>query len=332
MIKFHTIFVLALTPTFLLICSLIVWKLRSEVNDLSRIMLSLLCSIFTIFSAIFLFRIISNTNPIEGLYLVPEDLFGSILLQLSFCLYPFVIYHPKSNRAKIYSALFVLPLGIVSIGVFSGINYTELISYSFIWDNINKPDVLFRLLSLFLTVFYGFTLYILPFDKSKRNSDKRFINFYSLGMLSTAVFLTFGQLTHNYVLILLHYIIVLLFFSAIVWYELRIRHKTDNIQENEDDQLWNSIMTILEENEGWRDNEMSLTFLTTKVLSNRTYIEKAFNRNCGMSFYKYISKRRIDYITETLKKILKLMFRIYSITWASVPTLQPQKTSNALLV
>ena len=35
--------------------------------------------------------------------------------------------------------------------------------------------------------------------------------------------------------------------------------------------------------------------------SNRTYVGNAFKQNTGMTFAKYLSKRRIDYVTAALK-------------------------------
>ena len=36
--------------------------------------------------------------------------------------------------------------------------------------------------------------------------------------------------------------------------------------------------------------------------SNRTYVGKAFKQNTGMTFAKYLSKRRIDYVMTILKE------------------------------
>ena len=104
---------------------------------------------------------------------------------------------------------------------------------------------------------------------------------------------------------------------SVTWYELckRLRLPGDpapitvilqleapQICEYANDRLWERITDLLDNKEKWRDPNLSLSSLSESLKSNRTYVEKAFKRNTGMTFIKYITKRRIDYVTSERPK------------------------------
>lgn len=65
--------------------------------------------------------------------------------------------------------------------------------------------------------------------------------------------------------------------------------------------VWEKIRSLVDENEGWKDPDISLTSLSQKSYSNRTYVSDAFRRNTGMTFNRYIAQCRINYVVESLK-------------------------------
>ena len=95
------------------------------------------------------------------------------------------------------------------------------------------------------------------------------------------------------------------------WYELKERLLVpESIPEaeivcncdNEDIGLWGQILVHLDNNEKWRDPNLSLSTLSELLESNRTYVGEAFKRNTGITFVKYLTKRRIDYVTARLEE------------------------------
>ena len=60
----------------------------------------------------------------------------------------------------------------------------------------------------------------------------------------------------------------------------------------------------MDKNEKWRDPNMSLNTLSEILQSNRTYVGEAFKQNTGMTFAKYLNKRRIDYVMTILEEDL----------------------------
>ena len=66
--------------------------------------------------------------------------------------------------------------------------------------------------------------------------------------------------------------------------------------------VWNKIRSLVDENEGWKDPDLSLSTLSQKTFSNRTYVSDAFRRNTGMTFNRYIAQCRINYVVESLRR------------------------------
>jgi YesN/AraC family two-component response regulator len=117
-------------------------------------------------------------------------------------------------------------------------------------------------------------------------------------------------MTHAYWLMLVHQFVWISFFLSVAWYELRERLLVPQVAmkqeescdcDSTDSNLWKEITTLLENNEKWRDPNLSLISLSEQLESNRTYIGNAFKQNTGMTFVEYITKRRIDYVIAEMK-------------------------------
>ena len=100
------------------------------------------------------------------------------------------------------------------------------------------------------------------------------------------------------------------FFFWIAWYELNERLlpvpvtcETQFVPEthSDEDKLWQKIVNLMDEEDGWFNPEINQAYLAEKLFSNRTYIGEAFKRNTGMTFRDYQTKRRINYVVEQLK-------------------------------
>lgn len=316
MIKYISIVILIILALCNVGCSLTLWKRRGETEGRSRTILSMSCLAFVFFASLLIFRTLNNSAPADSNYLNPNDIFGPALLQLAFFIYPLeTLRLKKCSKTKFYIILFAPLLLMSLIGLFGGIEYTTLKAGEDIRANISRPDVLFRFATLILFLCYGFALLAIPYDKDKYPSYGRFITTYTLGMALIGTMFFLLQITHSDVLSLLNQIIWGAFFIKITSYELRLRPSVlvplaeetqtetmEDIAEAGQELLWNKIIKIIEEEEGWRKPEMSLPFLTSAVLSNRTYVEDAFKRNCGMSFRKYLSKRRVEYVVQELRR------------------------------
>ena len=99
---------------------------------------------------------------------------------MTFFLYPLEVIHPTIGRAKVYALLFV-PLFLLAItGMCGGIQYTPIYTYADLWLHIREFNVWFRLLALFIMLFYAFSLFLVRYNWRRSSADRGFILCYAV--------------------------------------------------------------------------------------------------------------------------------------------------------
>ena len=304
-----TILLVFMTVT-LVISGILLWKRRKEASDYSRIIWAVFSWISAFFTLTFIMRTWQETTTADGAFFEPEHTFVPILMQMTFFLYPLEVIRPTISRAKVYVLLFTPLILLVSVGMCAGIEYTTIYTYADLWQHIGEFNVWFRLLTLTVMLFYCFSLFLVPYDWRKSSADKKFIMFYSCGFCLIGLLHFSIQMSHAYWLVLAHQIVWITFFLAVAWYELRERllvpqtvlEQVESYDgDSTDDSLWKGINLLLDNNDKWRDPNLSLSSLSEQLASNRTYVGEAFKRNTKMTFIEYLTKRRIDYVIDALQ-------------------------------
>ena len=304
-----TICLILMTVTFV-VCGFLLWKRRHEPHDYSRTIQALLCWMSAFFSFTFIFRTWIGTTTADSAYFEPEHTFVPLLMQMTFFLYPLEVMRPTVSRSLVYALLFFPLLLLVFIGTCTGIEYTPLYTYADLWMHLGEFNVWFRLFTLIVMLFYSFALFLVPYDWRRSSADKRFITRYACGFCLIGLLHFFIQMSHAYVLVLSHQVVWFLVFVSITYYELKERllvvpsvmqPVAVNIPETSNDELWEQIVRLLEEQGEWCSPYLSLTTLCEKLGCNRTYVGEAFRRNAGQTFVEYITHRRIGYVVEILK-------------------------------
>ena len=288
----------------------ILWKRRKETGDYSRFIWAVFSWISAFFTLTFIMRTWQETTTSDGAFFEPEHTFVPLLMQMTFFLYPLELIRPTLNKVKVYALLFIPMMLLVAVGMCAGIEYTPIYTYADLWQHIGKFNVWFRLFSLMVMLFYCFSLFLVPYDWRKSSADKRFITFYSCGFCLIGLLHFAIQMFHAYFLVLAHQIVWISFFLSVTWYELRERLLLPKAAielkefcdcDSTDDDLWREITLLLNNNDKWRDPDLSLSSMSELLESNRTYVGEAFKRNTGMTFIEYLTKRRIDYVVARIK-------------------------------
>ena len=320
--RFIVTVVLTLMTVVLATCGVLLWKRRSETGDYSRNIQAVLSWISALFTATFLFRTWAGTSTADGAFFEPEHIFIPLLAQMTYFLYPLEVIKPAVSRTKVYTFLFVPLLSLFFLGMCAGIEYTPINTYADLWQHIWEPNVLLRLVTLIVMLFYAFSLFFVPYNWKSSSVSKKFILNYAFGFLLLGVLHFSVQITHFHFLVFMHHVVWVTLFVAVAWYELKERlvavPEADNNTPDEvlveeapveveapqpphPDELWDKILYALEQEEQWRNPELTLTTLSRQVFSNRTYVGDAFKRNTGLTFSEYITKRRIGFVADTLK-------------------------------
>ena len=217
---------------------------------------------------------------------------------------------PTVSRTLVYALLFSPLLLLVFIGLCTGIVYTPIYTYADLWSHLGEFNVWFRLLALLVMLFYAFSLFLVPYDWRRSSADKKFITRYACGFCLIGLIHISIQMSHAYVLVLLHQVAWFGFFLSVTYYELKerllvmpssIQPVAVNIPTTPDDEIWDKISHFLLDQEQWCSPDLSLNTLCVELGSNRTYVSEAFRRNVGQTFIKYITNLRIDYVMEVMK-------------------------------
>ena len=149
-----------------------------------------------------------------------------------------------------------------------------------------------------------------PYDWRRSSADKKFITCYACGFCLIGLIHLSIQMSHAYVLVLLHQVAWFGFFLSVTYYELKerllvmpssIQPVAVNIPTTPDDEIWNKISHFLLDQEQWCSLDLSMNTLCVELGSNRTYVGEAFRRNVGQTFIEYITNLRIDYVMEVMK-------------------------------
>ena len=304
-----TLFLVLMTAT-LAVCGVLLWRRRKDTGDYSRYIQAVFSCVSALFALTFVFRTWSETTTADSAFFEPEHTFVPILIQMLFFFYPLEVIKPTVSRAKVYMFLFAPLFMLVFVGMFAGIEYTPLYTYADIWQHIEEFNVWFRIITLIAMLFYCFSLFFVPYDKKRSGADSKFIMMYALGFCLIGLLHFSIQISHVYWLILLHQIVWIAFFVAVAYYELKERLIAPQtamdpkkiVVDTTEDKLWMQILTLLDDAENWRNPELSLISLSELVGVNRTYVGEAFKRNVGMTFVEYITKRRISYVADSLRK------------------------------
>ena len=317
--------ILVLMTASLIFSGILLWRRRGETGDFSRYIQAVLSWISALFTATFLFRTLAGTSTADGAFFEPEHIFIPLLAQMTYFLYPLEVIKPAVSRTKVYTFLFVPLLCLFFLGMCAGIEYTPINTYADLWQHIWEPNVLFRVVTLTVMLFYAFSLFFVPYNWKSSSVSRKFILTYALGFMLIGVFHFLIQITHSYLFVILHQTAWIIFFLAVARYELKERlvavpeAEEDNNTPDEvliekapveveapqpphPDELWENILYTLEQEQQWRNPELTITSLSRLVFSNRTYVGEAFKRNASLTFSEYIAKRRISYVSSALKE------------------------------
>lgn len=68
------------------------------------------------------------------------------------------------------------------------------------------------------------------------------------------------------------------------------------------DELYEKLETYMIEKEPFLDENLTLTYLASELLTNKTYLSKTINTKSGMNFCQYVNRYRVNYAVGVMKK------------------------------
>lgn len=248
----------------------------------------------------------------------PESVFSALLAQTLLLLYPAAAVRSPKNAPVYFGALlapwvllFLLFLPFIIKG------WTILLSWDDLLQNRNCPDVLLRLTALFFLISYG--LFLLPWNYKLKQAHARprGINLYSLGVFGFGLLMGAAVLTGSALLRTLSNIWIAAFFYVVVQYESERRPLPQSQRAGDDtpprkstpdaavpisEDIWANLCKLMDEDEIWRDPDLTLKRLAQLCTTNTTYLSDTLKEHGETGFVGFVNKRRIDYVTSAIEQ------------------------------
>jgi len=317
------LFLLALAATAVemtacLICARNLIKIHSEDWDRSRRILTI-GAIFSGVMALFVIlgNIASSIHELPFFLLQPWIGLLYMSMNIVMVLYPISVIKPEWLTPRTGTLLFmpVLLLGILYL--FFTNRWTLLYAPEHIWKNITQPDVIARLVSVFIMIPYCLIPLLLPYKYYKSSAYHRWIVTYSVALIVICATHIALMLTNNGYLLVLMPILASTFYTFSTEYELEERlrpgkRNADVIQQIEEEapitaapmeqDLWGRICYMMDQEEAWRDPDLSLSSLSKLCATNVTYLGRVIQQETGMGFKEMVNAKRVESVENQIKE------------------------------
>lgn len=302
------------------------WRLRGLSPDRSHRMLTLgnvLCGLMALW--VLLMNLVAEAPLPATPVLAPWILWCYMVMNIVMTLYPISVIQPEwlSPRKSFFLFLPTLILGLAFI-LFTG-RWTPLATPADIWEHAWAPDVLLRLVTLFIMLPYCFIILLLPHNYKSSSTSFWWILNYSGGLFIICLLHVVFMLTHLPWILIVLLILVACFFLFSTEYELeeRIRPSLQPAEEEPSEaplpeevpapqaepetvepetakpDLWERVCHLMDREKVWKDPDLTLVSLSRLCATNVTYLNRIIREKTGSGFKEMVNKKRVaDVVTQ----------------------------------
>lgn len=263
--------------------------------------------------------VLVTVNQVLPIYV----LIGGILEILLMYLYPLEVVRPNWLTTNRLILLFLpwLLLGSVCILIYP--NFRNLSSFAEMMQHIGEFNVWFRLLILFLC-FIPYTILLLriPYKWQQNSVDSKWIYKYVMGIQLIGLLFSAVVLTGSVPISCIHLSYGILFFLYVSYQELYLRllpasvatvatplvaivttpsdDLTEQVAPTPPNPLWEKLITQMDNEEPWRNPDLTLEDLAKSLHSNRTTLSALIQQQGYSGYSEYINRRRIEAFADAL--------------------------------
>lgn len=310
---------LSLTAFGTLLCSLLLY-LRRGYGDRSRRLLGWCFAFCGVVVAVRAWMG-SAGCPVSGEVLLPSDLDSGLLTLFVFFLYPIEVIHPGWLDVR-RTAVIALPWIAFSL-LWAFTPFRPLASFSEMTMYAGEFNVWIRLVFLAMFVPLCFVLLYIPRNYRKSSADNRWISLYTVGTQGIAVLYLLSMLTGDTLVNAVHIAYCMGFCLVVTYQELFLRMRVPAEEElpqtmpatvqmpemplcptehpSEPNPLWDALLRLMDEEEPWRNPDLSLETLAARLGSNRTSLARLIRQHGYENYRHFINRRRIGEFLKALR-------------------------------
>ena len=307
---------------FLLVCGVYMITTRHVHQDRSRIFFALFALVSSLTLLLKMYFMLRETDIQNYFHILPlrELVFGQFCRYL-FALYPLEIARPHWLTLRRWLG-FGLPwiLTMTCYGLFLGFHQTQLHSFQDLLINLDKPDVVMRLV-LLLFMFPVEFIWALSYDSHQSSAGRSWLRKMTIMVSLIALAFVGNTLTRHVAWRSFHAFIYMCYILYVMYIELFVRipvpmHQAQGTlpemkepivlppapaAKNEaDNPLLQQIRQLMEVQELWREPELMLDDLVQRLGSNRTYVTQCIHQMGYNGFKEYLNRLRVEYIRRQL--------------------------------
>ena len=220
-------------------------------------------------------------------------------------LYPISVIRPEWLTTLHAFFLFLPSLILAIVYANFSLKWTLLHSPADIWTHILEPDVLARLAALAIMIPYCLILFMLPYKYRSSSASKKWVWTYSTGLLGLTLMHITLMLTNNSILYILLPLLSGAFYVLSTEYELEMRLRPTVVPitgtEGKDSEsalmemdLWTRVKHLVEEEEVWRDPDLSMDTMSRLCATNVTYLGRIIQQETGKGFKELVNAKRVE--------------------------------------
>ena len=306
------------------ICTLQLKLRKQDSNDNARWLLSLgsfLSGLLATF--VILVNLNMHASQSEPILLSPWIGLVYMSMHIVMTLYPITVVRENWLNVKHYFLLFAPVAFFAIVYLFFIGRWTVLPTPAAVWENADKLDVAIRLVALFSMFPYCLIPFWLPYNYKKSSATLGWIVGYSIGLTVICIVHIVLMLTYSPILMAILPVLAATFYYQSTEFELsdRLRPPHEGLDDDTDPApiqplpdiqatdgaapefgLWSRVCQLMENQEVWRDPDLSLSELARLSGTNITYLNRIIKQEVGMGFKDYLNNKRIKSVASQLRR------------------------------
>ena len=285
------------------ICARQLWVMRTATKDRARRILalgSLLSGLLALF--VVLANLFAPDLGSKPAMLQPWVGLIYLSMHILMTLYPISVVQPEWLTVKRFYFLFLPTLIFALVFLFFVGRWTPLPTPASVWEHASSADVIVRLASLFIMLPYCAILVMMPYNPAQSSASRRWIILYTLGLTVICGLHIVITLTYSFPLIVILSVVATNFYVFSTEYELRerlrpveeiaVNYEVDSSAPLESD-LWARICRLMDQEEVWKDPDLSLSSFSRLCATNVTYLSRVIQQETGHGFKELVNAKRV---------------------------------------
>lgn len=300
-----------------LVCAGMLWLGRKEVQDRSRLFLSICTFALGACCAVYLAHSLITPHELSHGLLEPYVVIAGVYVITLFVFYPIEVMRPRELKGK-WVALLLLPAVLVTLPLLFGIRFREIRSLAELCEHWSDFDVLYRLACVLLVAIVALLLFVVPYNWRRSSASRRWLWRAIIIAQGMAVCFYLRLFLDKSIFTFLHVLWTILGLLYFTHYELSVRILPPRLSRPMPPRpqvvsqaastgasigdYWPQVCQVVDEWEIWRNPDVTIEMVSTTIGISRAQVSRCIREHTGLSFNDFLNKKRVDFMSDQLRR------------------------------